>query len=148
MELNHSQYGNVELALPPTWVDNTVVNYLGPPKEPFRPNVVVVERRIAGKPSLASFGEKQKEVIEGSQLPDFEELESGVVTVGDKRAYLYGYRWRNAPDGGDGLLLRQDLYFLIEGQISVTITFSCADTHYDEMQSVFKSIVEDTKITK
>ena len=71
MQTVNKQFGDVEMEVPTTWVDNSVVSFIGAPHSGFRPNILVTSRPCLSG-SLASYVKDQRRSVE---IGGFEDLE-------------------------------------------------------------------------
>lgn len=147
MKLSEYRFGSMSLSIPKNWIDNSMINFLGPPADKFRPNAVFVERVTGGKTSLKTYGDEQKKNIENSGCPEFNLIESGLVDFAEGKQYHLAFSYRlvlkeiedNSPP-----LIRQDLYIQLKGNKVALLTLSCHLDEAEKWADIFQDMASNT----
>ncbi|MBI5510592.1 MAG: DcrB-related protein [Deltaproteobacteria bacterium] len=153
VKIDKRRFGVATVGVPANWVDNSVINFIGPDVDGVRPNLVVIQRQVTGKPSAAQFAKQQKAMLEEAALTEFQILEEGAVVVGKRKFHRLAFSWlfdaasdEGAAAGAKPVHLRQDQYYLVDGQKTLTVTLTCPLTGFAKMQPVFAAIVDETAL--
>jgi len=154
MDVIQKQFGGALVGVPKGWLDNTIVNFLGPPANNFRPNVVVTCRplpalKMPGKTNLENFAALQRKTVEDSGLRDLAIIDESAVNLGTRTLKCLRFGWTNdvTDDTGNRFQheLRQDQYFDVVGDQAMTITFTCRAESYEDKKTMFDAILQATR---
>ncbi len=149
MKIREESFGQATVGVPINWTDNSVINFVGPPAGEGQPNLVITRRKLLGNPTIDRFVEHQKKFLEESELPGYEFIDEGPVVHGEQRFHRVSFSWLGLEaidDPSKGVRLRQDQYYLIKGQESLTLTLTCPSDSFEELRPIFEQIVEHTRL--
>jgi hypothetical protein len=147
MQLRNQTFGSSIVAVPPNWVNNSVINFMGAPDDGVRPNLVITQSVLPGKIELEKFAQGQKKLLLESGLPGLEIIDAGPIALAERKAFRLSYTWFGiADDQGEPTdkRLRQDQYYQVKDQRALTLTLSCAADSYATMQQLFDEIAGGT----
>ena len=147
MAYAEQRYGTSRFSVPKNWVDNSMINFVGPPTGSARPSLVITNRSLPGNPSLESFAKNQKAALLEANLPGFELLDEGPVVHGDRKFFRLSFSWLGTQqeEGSEAAQpLRQEQYYLLGAGRALTLTLSCAPDVFDKMKPVFSDMIKNT----
>ncbi len=151
MIIEKRTFDRVALGVPKTWADNSIISYVGPPKDGVQPNLVMTQRPLPGKPDLAKYARSQKKLLERAEFEELTFVEEGPAVFGDSKFFRLGFTWTNRvplEEEGQELkqTIRQDQYFILGEDRAVTLTFTCPIEAYEKFEPDFEEIVKNTAI--
>lgn len=143
-------FGKISLSVPPSWIDNTVINLVGPPVGSFRPNIAVTRQVVPPTVSLSMWGKQQAQFLQQSGLLGFEVQTEDIVYIEQQKFYLFAYSWNNLLDPNtnppqmDHLFQAQ--YTTLNDGIAYTLTFTCAKDSAQELELLCEDIVASFRV--
>jgi hypothetical protein len=150
MNLEMRSYDGAELALPKGWIDNSVVTFISPSDDEFRPSVVVTRQRLLNKEPYAAFCERQKTALVTAGFTEFKLLSSGSVQVKKQSFFRVSFRWtdrRLVGKTSKTFHLRQDQFHCHKADRVLTFTASSVEEEWDKNWPVFEAVLAGSRLT-
>jgi hypothetical protein len=142
-KITELRFGELSLGIPDAWVNQSIINYVGPPAGDVFPNVVVLTRPTQGKQSMDAYIAQQKAALSEAELPGLEVLNTGVVRGASGPIGTISFRFHGEKEGQQ---LRQDQFFLLADKTAYTMCLTCAEGQYEKMQPTFQAMLKSFKV--
>lgn len=128
------RYSDVSFEVPEAWIDLSVISLAGSDSKKFAPNLSLTRQDFGGG-SLAAEAKKQLKDIK-RQFKNHKLLAEGEAKVGDRPAY----RLEHQVLSPERVRVRQVQYFFVSGRDLVVVSFSCADSEYEDRKKTFDAM--------
>ncbi|MBI4821672.1 MAG: DcrB-related protein [Deltaproteobacteria bacterium] len=152
-KLQAHSFGKLTVAVPPKWVDNSIITFLGPAGGArTRPNVVLSRQMVSDRVVLGQYADAQRASLLDAGLADLEVIDEGPLTLDGRKLYRVRFAWTRRDPGPDGSTIesrvRQEQYYSIEreGGLALTFTFTCDADEYEGLKETFEQIVLDSRV--
>jgi hypothetical protein len=150
MNIEMRNYDGAELALPQGWIDNSVVTFISPADDEFRPSIVVTRQRLLDKEPFDAFCTRQRSAIVSAGFTEFKLLSSGPFQVKKQSFFRVSFRWtdrRLVGKTSKTFHLRQDQFHCHKTDRVLTLTASCIEEDWDKNWPVFEAVLGGSRLT-